>query len=120
MAGAADDDVATRADHGSAHVFLLIDKPGRPKAQLPVRTISTRRPTFRWTRAIRAVASEVRVYGGGTRVLKKTHISARVASWKCTKLLPRNARLTWTVRASNPAGAGAWSHVPRFIVRRAR
>jgi len=64
--------------------------------------------------AARAVKYELRVYKGKKLLLKKTGIKKR--SWKATKALPLNTRLTWRVRAYNPRGKGAWSKSRAFTV----
>ena len=103
-----------RQDQGSAYAFRIA-KPARPAARSPKGRISSRRPTFRWTRAAGAATYEVRIYKGGKQIKKKTGITK--TSWKCTKRLPRQAWLTWKVRARNVAGYGAWSGKLRFRVR---
>ncbi len=112
--GAVYDDVGANVDQGSAYVFRLA-KPGRSKARSPKRTVGSRRPTFRWTRAAGAAAYEVRIYKG-KKLLKKQSALVKT-SWKVTKRLPRKAWLTWKVRARNVAGYGAWSPKLRFKVR---
>ena len=107
------DDVGANVDQGSAYV-LRVPKPARPAARSPKGTISSRTPTFRWRAAAGAATYEVRIYRG-SQLLKKQAGVART-SWKCTKRLPRQAWLTWQVRARNAAGYGAWSAKLRFRV----
>jgi hypothetical protein len=117
VAGALYDDVAGQVDQGSTLVFVLLEKPGRPRAESPVGRTSTRRPTFEWTRTTRASSFELRVYKGSRLILKKAGIPARTTSWRPASRLPRGVALTWKVRARNPAGYGGWSNAPRFSVR---
>ena len=114
VAGAYRDGVGAVANQGSASVFRFL-KPGRPTSRSPKGVISSRTPTFRWTPAAGAAAYEVRIYKG-SRLLKKQVVVAKT-SWKCTKRLPRQAWLTWKVRAHNVAGYGAYSAKLRFRVR---
>ena len=112
--GAVYDDVAANADQGSAYV-LRIAKPGRPAAKSPKRSVRGRTPSFRWSAAAGAAAYEVRIYKGKKLLKKQSGIVK--TSWKVTKRLPRQAWLTWKVRARNVAGYGAWSAKLRFRVR---
>ena len=57
----------------------------------------------------------MRIYKG-SRLLKRQSGIAKT-SWKCTRRLPRQAWLTWKVRARNVAGYGAYSAKLRFRVR---
>ena len=106
--------VGVNENQGSASVFR-ISRPGRPVARSPKGSISSRMPIFRWTRASGAAVYQVRIYKG-SRLLKRQSGLTKTA-WKCTKRLPRQAWLTWKVRARNVAGYGAWSAKLRFRVR---
>ena len=90
--------------------------PGKPAAKSPSKTvtITTTKPTFRWAKAARATRYEVRAYKGGTLLVKKTGLTK--LTWMSGKALPKYAALTWQVRASNAAGAGAWSKKLSFTV----
>ena len=114
VVGAYRNDVGVVADQGSASAFRFA-KPGRPTAKSPKGTISGRTPTLRWTRPAGAANYEVRIYKGSKLLKKQTGLVK--TSWKCTKRLPRQAWLTWKVRARNVAGYGAWSGKLRFKVR---
>jgi len=92
----------------------LAASPGKPTAKAPTGTISTAKPTFKWTAAARATKYEVRVYKGSKQVLKKTGLTK--LSWKSSISLPRNVDLTWKVRAGNASGSGAWSKSLAFKV----
>ncbi len=107
-------DVGTNAEQGAAYVFR-VPRPARPAARSPKGFIGSRTPTFRWRAVAGAAAYEVRVYKG-SRLLKK-QVGITRTSWKCTKRLPRQAWLTWKVRARNVAGYGAWSAKLRLRVR---
>ena len=98
-----------------AGTALAAAKPGKPTAKAPKGTISTTKPTFKWSKAARATKYEVRVYKGSKLLLKKTRIARR--SWKCSKALPRGVSLTWKVRGKNAAGNGAWSKRLKFKVK---
>jgi len=89
-------------------------KPGKPIAKAPAGTIATATPTFTWSKARGAARYELRVYEGSTLLLKRTGIRAR-SLWS-RLALPTNLDLTWKVRASNAAGAGAWSKSLGFKV----
>ena len=112
--GAIGDNVAANADQGSAYVFRIA-KPGRPAAKAPKRSVRGRTPSFRWSAAAGAAAYEVRIYKGKKLLKKRSGLTK--TSWKVTKRLPRQAWLTWKVRARNVAGYGAWSAKLRFRVR---
>ncbi len=88
--------------------------PGKPVAKAPKGTLIATRPTFTWGRVGGATRYEVRVYKGGKLLVKKTGI--KTLSWKCTKTLPLNVSLTWTVRAANAHATGAWSKALAFKV----
>jgi len=88
--------------------------PGRPTAKAPKGTITTTKPTFKWSKAARATRYEVRVYRGSKLLLKKTSITKR--SWKSSKALPKNVGLAWKVRARNAGGNGAWSRSLKFKI----
>lgn len=92
----------------------LAAKPAKPTAKSPMGTVSTPKPTFKWSKAAHASAYEVRVYSGAKQLLKKTGITA--LSWKSTTALPKNAGLTWKVRGSSSAAKGAWSASAAFKV----
>jgi Protein of unknown function (DUF1566) len=91
----------------------LAATPGKPTAKAPTGTISTTKPTFKWSKAAHATSYEIRAYQGTTLLVKKTGIAT--LSWKSSKALPRNVDLTWKVRARN-AAAGAWSTSVGFKV----
>ena len=97
-----------------AGTALAAAKPGQPTAKVPKGTIKTIKPTFKWSEAARAVKYELRVYQGSTQKLKKTGLTK--LSYKAVKALPTNVTLTWKVRASNAAGAGAWSRSIKFKI----
>ena len=88
--------------------------PGRPTAKAPKGTITTTRPTFKWSKAARATRYEVRVYKGTKLLLKKTGIDR--LSWKSSEALPKNVGLSWKVRAGNAGGNGAWSESLKFKI----
>ena len=112
--GSPRDDVGANVDQGSAYVFRVA-RPAGPAARSPKGTISSRTPILRWRPAAGAATYEVRIYRG-SRLLKKQAGVART-SWRCTKQVPRQAWLTWQVRARNAAGYGAFSAKLRFMVR---
>jgi len=91
---------------GAAAPAGAATKPGVPTAKAPTGTVTTATPTFTWSKAKGAAKYELRVYQGSTMQFQKTGITK--LSWKSTAL-PKNVRLSWKVRASNAAGAGAWS-----------
>jgi hypothetical protein len=66
--------------------------PGKPTAKSPKGTISTATPSFTWSRANRAARYEVRVYEGGTMLLKKTGIKG--LAWQSGSSLPTDASLS--------------------------
>jgi len=88
--------------------------PGAPVAKAPKGALTVTRPTFAWHKVGGATKYEVRVYKGSQLLVKKTGITT--LSWKCTKTLPLNVGLTWTVRAGNAHATGAWSNVLAFNV----
>jgi len=88
--------------------------PGKPTAKAPKGTITTTRPTFKWSKAARATRYEVRVYKGTKLLLKKTGIDR--LSWKSSEALPKNVGLSWKVRAGNAGGNGAWSESLKFKI----
>ena len=89
-------------------------KPGTPTAKAPAGAIATTTPTFTWSKAKGAARYELRVYQGSTQVLKMSALTK--LSCKSSKALPTDVALTWKVRASNAAGAGAWSRSLAFTV----
>ena len=93
---------------------LAVAKPGKPTAKAPTGTISTAKPTFKWSKAARATSYKVRVYEGSTLLVKKTGITG--LSWKSSTALPKNVDLTWKVRARNAGGNGAWSRSLKFKI----
>ena len=93
---------------------LAVAKPGKPTAKAPTGTISTAKPTFKWSKAARATSYKVRVYEGSTLLVKKTGITG--LSWKSSTALPKNVDLTWKVRARNAAGNGVWSRSLKFKI----
>ena len=114
VVGARMDHVGVTSDQGSASVFRIA-RPARPAARSPKGRIISRRPVFRWRAAAGAATYEVRIYKGSRLLKRQTGIVK--TSWKCTRRLPRQAWLTWKVRARNVAGYGAWSGKLRFKVR---
>ena len=92
----------------------LAATPAKPTAKAPTGTISTAKPTFKWSKAARATKYEVRVNNGSKQVLKKTGITK--LSWKSSTALPKNVGLTWKVRGRDAAGNGAWSKSLTFKV----
>jgi hypothetical protein len=110
------DDTPRGVDAGSAYVvdFLAANAPGKPTPLSPRGAIAMRRPTFRWKAVAGAQRYEVRVYKGSKLLVGKAGLSR--TSWKCSKKLPRDTRLTWKVRAANSSGTGAWSTSVRFRV----
>jgi hypothetical protein len=102
---------AATADQASGRALA---KPGRPTAKSPSGTIDSGKPLFVWSKAPRAATYEVRVYQAGSLWLKKTGVAK--LSWRCAPALPRNAALTWKVRARNAGGAGSWSASRRFKI----
>jgi hypothetical protein len=93
---------------------LAAAKPGKPTAKTPEGVVETIKPAFTWSKAPGAAKYALRVYEGSTPLLTKTGIAKR--SWKSTEPLPTNVDLTWKVRASNAAGAGAWSKSLTFRI----
>jgi len=93
---------------------LAVAKPGKPTAKAPTGTISTAKPTFKWSKAARATSYKVRVYEGSTLLVKKTGVTG--LSWKSSTALPKNVDLTWKVRARNAGGNGAWSRSLKFKI----
>ena len=98
-----------------AGTALAVAKPGKPTAKTPTGTISTAKPTFKWSKAARATSYKVRVYKGSTLLVKKTGITG--LSWKSSTALPKTVDLTWKVRAGNAAGNGVWSESLTFKVK---
>ncbi len=90
------------------------DAPGKPTAKTPEGVVETVKPAFTWSKAPGAAKYALRVYDGSTPLLNKTGIAKR--SWKSTEPLPTNVDLTGEVRASNAAGAGAWSKSVTFRI----
>ena len=97
-----------------AGTALAAAKPGKPTAKTPTGTVTSAKPTFKWSKATGAAKYELRVYQGSTQKLKKTGLTK--LSYKAVKALPTNVTLTWKVRASNAAGAGAWSRSIKFKI----
>jgi len=97
-----------------AGTALAAAKPGKPTAKTPTGTVTSAKPTFKWSKATGAAKYELRVYQGSTQKLKKTGLAK--LSYKAVKALPTNVTLTWKVRASNAAGAGAWSRSIKFKI----
>ncbi|MEI6451958.1 MAG: hypothetical protein WCP98_18695, partial [Actinomycetes bacterium] len=89
-------------------------KPGKPTATAPTGSIASATPTFTWSKAKGAARYELRVYEAGKLLLKKSGI--RNLSWTSIKALPTNVALTWKVRGSRAAGAGAWSGSLTFTI----
>jgi hypothetical protein len=89
-------------------------KPGQPAAKAPKGTVTTVKPTFKWSKARGAVMYELRVYKGTRLLLKKTRVTK--TTWQSPKALPGSVPLTWKVRASNARGAGAWSRSLGFRI----
>jgi hypothetical protein len=87
---------------------------GKPTAKAPAGSITSATPTFSWSKVSTATRYELRVYDGSTQVLKKTGLTK--TSWQSTTALPKNAALTWQVRAGNSAGSGAWSASLAFSI----
>ena len=87
---------------------------GTPTAKAPTGTVASATPTFTWSKVSGATKYEIRAYNGSAQVLKKAGLTK--ASWKSTTSLPKNADLTWKVRAGNAAGNGAWSGSLAFKV----
>lgn len=102
---------AAPAAHASGRA---VARPGRPVAKSPAGTVSTARPKFVWTSAVRAAGYELRVYKGASLVLRKTGLAK--LSWRCGRALGKNVTLTWKVRARNASGAGPWSASRTFKV----
>jgi len=92
-----------------------VTRPGKAAAKSPKGLISARKPTFRWKAVGGAARYEVRVYRGSKLLFKRANLTK--TSWKCTRKLPRKLALKWKVRASNSAGAGAWSTALKFRIR---
>jgi Protein of unknown function (DUF1566) len=97
-----------------AGTALAAATPGRPTAKAPKGTITTAKPTFKWSKAPRAAKYEVRAYKGSKLLVRKTGITK--LSWKSSKTLPTGVSLTWKVRARNAGGNGAWSKRLAFKV----
>ena len=89
-------------------------KPGKPTAKAPTGAIATTTPAFTWSKVKGAARYELRVSEGSTLRLKKSGLTR--TSWQSGEALPTNVDLTWKVRASNAAGAGAWSKSLAFKV----
>ena len=89
-------------------------KPGTPTAKAPSGTITTATPRFSWSKAKGAARYELRVSEGSALLLKKSGLTR--TSWTSSEALPTGVALTWKVRASNAAGAGAWSRSLAFQV----
>jgi hypothetical protein len=88
--------------------------PGKAIVKSPRGTITTTKPTFKWSKDAGATKYELRVYKGSKLLLKKTGL--KKLSWKSSKALPKNVSLTWKVRGSNARGAGAWSKSLTFKI----
>jgi hypothetical protein len=93
----------------------LAATPAKPTAKAPTGTVSTAKPTFKWSKAAGATSYEVRVYKGSTLQVKKSGI--KTLSWKSSATLPRNVDLVWAVRARNASGQSATSNALSFKVR---
>ena len=89
-------------------------KPGKPTAKSPKGTVTTAKPTLRWSKAWGAAKYELRIYKGMRLLLKKTGL--RKTTWRAVKAPPSGVTLTWKVRASNARGTGAWSKGLEFRV----
>ncbi len=90
------------------------DAPGKPTAKTTEGAVEPIKPAFMWSKAPGAARYALRVYKGSTPLLNKTGIAKR--SWKSTEPLPTNVDLTWKLRASNAAGAGAWNKSLTFRI----
>ena len=99
---------------GAAAPAGAATKPGTPTAKAPTGTVTTATPTFTWSKAKGAAKYELRVYQGGTQVLKQTGVAA--LSWTTSTPLPSGVGLTWKVRAAGAGGSGAWSKSLSFTV----
>src|SRR5450756_2208993 len=97
-----------------AGTALAAATPGKPTAKAPKGTITTAKPTFKWSKAPRAAKYEVRVYKGSKLQLRKTGLTK--LSWKSSRALPKKVSLTWKVRARNARGNGAWSRSLKFKI----
>ena len=89
-------------------------KPGTPTAKAPSGAIDTATPAFSWGKAKGATKYEVRVYQGGTELVKKTGITT--LSWTSSSALPSGVGLSWKVRGAGAGGSGAWSKSLSFTV----
>jgi hypothetical protein len=89
--------------------------PGTPVAKAPKGSITASAPTFVWNKARGATRYELRVYQGGSWLLKTTGIVR--TSWTCSETLPLDETLTWKVRASNAGGSGPWSRSLSFTMK---
>src|SRR5450759_2094450 len=69
-----------------AGTALAAAKPGKPTAKAPKGTITTAKPTFKWSKAPRAAKYELHVYKGSKLPVRKTGIAK--PSWKSSKALP--------------------------------
>jgi hypothetical protein len=90
--------------------------PGRPTALTPkgTSTVATGTPTFKWNKAARAGAYEVRVYEGTALQVKETGIAG--LSWKCKAQLSRAVTYSWKIRARKAGVNGPWSKSLEFTV----
>ena len=80
----------------------------------PQGTITSTKPTFKWSKVASATRYELRVYKGSTMLLKKTGL--KKLSWKCSKALPMHVNLTWKVRGSKGRTTRAWKSLKFKIV----
>ena len=62
--------------------------PGKPIAKSPKGTVTTTRPTFKWSKVSGATRYELRVYQGRKQLLEKTGLGKNRRSWKSSMALP--------------------------------
>lgn len=65
----------------------------------PSGTVNTLRPTFHWKRAKNATYYRVKVYKDGSFLFRTKWL--KHTEWTCTRDLPKNANLSWRVRAAH-------------------
>ena len=68
-------------------------KPGKPTATAPKGTVTSSKPTFKWSKVRGASKYELRVSQGSKLLLKKAGL--KKTSWQAVKALPTNVSLTW-------------------------
>ncbi len=86
----------------------------RVDPNIPQGTATVLQPRFAWAKAPGAKRYELRVYQGAKLLIRKAGIKG--TSWRCTKLPPSYAVLTWKVRGSRGHSSLRWSKTFHFTI----